>query len=332
MKTIKLTTPMLGFPLQRQTPQSSLKWGDYQFYINDTIEEADYWIVGDELNKDIVSCICAPENVFLTTGESAYIKLYSRSFTRQFAKVFSFQKNLFLRSNTVKSLPMLPWFAGARQLDGMKVWDSENYLDYDYFLNDTPIKTLDKIVVVTSNKRYTKGHRRRLDFIEDLMKIFPGKIDLYGNGFTPIGDKYPIVSKYKYQLVMENCCYHSYITEKIADAFLCECYPLYVGAPDIDSYFPNNSFCKLDINDIDGAVNTIKTIFVEDSYSKNKQFIKESKNLILNKYNIFPAIVNIVESYGKPDAQKKMLQITNRHDIEWLVGMKLVKIYSLFHS
>ena len=330
MKIVKLTTPSSVPPLKRQTPNSSLTWGNYKFIINEEIEEADYWIVGDELSAKEVSCRCARENVFLTTGESAYIKLYSRSFTKQFAKVFSFQRNLFLRKNTVKSLPMLPWFAGAKQVDEMKVWDTINYLDYDFFVNDTPVKTINRIAVVTSNKRLTKGHCRRLDFICDLQKALPGIIDLYGNGFIPIADKYPVLSQYKYQLVIENSCYPSYITEKLADAYLCECYPFYIGAKDVADYFPADSFCQLDINDVGGSISKIKKALQEDAYPKYHNEIKKAKDLILNKYNIFPTIVDIIEKYGKENRPKEIITLTNKHDLEWKISMRVVNLLAKF--
>ena len=326
MKTVKITIPDNVPPIKRQTPNSSLIWGDFLFVLNGDIPEADYWVVLDELNAQSVTCKCAPENVFMVTGESPYIKWYSRPFSRQFAKVFTCQRNLLLRRNTVKHIPLLPWFAGAKQLDEMRLWDTENYLDYDYFLNDSPVKEFDRIAIVTSNKRMSKGHCQRLDFIERLQKEFPDKIDLYGNGFNPIGDKYPIISKYKYQLVIENCSCPSYITEKIMDAYLCECYPLYIGAPDIGTYFDNKSFTHLDIKNVDDAIRKIRLIFENDVYNDHISEIKSSKKLVLDKYNIFPCIVDIINQYGVNDAKKETITLTNKHDLEWKVSMKLVSL------
>lgn len=327
MIKVKISIPSSVPPIQRQTPQSLCIWGDCEFYINEDIEEADYWFVLDDLEKKIETCKCPKEHVYLVTGEPPYVKLYSRTFMNMFAKVFTCQKNLLHRKNTEKLYPLLPWFAGARQLDGMNKWDNTSILDYDYFIHDCPQKTENKIAVITSNKRVTKGHRRRLDFIESLQKAFPDKIDLFGNGFNPIADKYEVLSKYKYTLVMENCTYPTYWTEKIADAFLCECLPLYVGANDINDYFPKNSLAILDLSNVKKSCQTICEILSNNLFDLYYDNILTAKKMVLNELNMFPSICRIIKNSNVATC-KQVIRLENIKDIEWKICMKLNRIIS----
>ena len=102
--------------------------------------------------------------------------------------------------------------------------------------------------MITSNKTLTRGHRQRLDFILKLKSIIPDLLDIYGEGFDFVIDKYDIYSKYKYVLAFENCREKGYWTEKIADAYLCEAFPFYWGAPDLSNYFSEAAYEEIDMS------------------------------------------------------------------------------------
>lgn len=57
-----------------------------------------------------------------------------------------------------------------------------------------------------------------------------------------IGDKWEILSRYKFALVFENCVYPGYVSEKIFDCFVTGAVPIYLGAPDIEKYVPGDCF------------------------------------------------------------------------------------------
>lgn len=326
MKIVKISTASsLAKLFKRQTPDSSLVWGDYEFHINDEITEGDYWIVQDEMANQQETFRCPKSNVFLFTGEPPFVKYYTKRYLKQFSKVFTCQKNILKRANSVKRPPLLPWFAGASQwTDGKSGWDDVNYLDYAHFKNEHPIKENDRIAVITSNKRYTKGHIERLEFVEKISAAFPGQIDIYGNGFNPIGDKYPVLSKYKYMIVIENCRYESYWTEKLADAYLCECFPLYIGAPDISDYFDENGLLAIDIKDVDASMAKIKYALDNHLFESNYDKLLLCKDRVLEVYNMFPEIVNAIRLYGdKSETQKQEITLKGLIDIEWKITMLL---------
>jgi len=57
-----------------------------------------------------------------------------------------------------------------------------------------------------------------------------------------VKDKYKTLSEYNFALAFESCSLGGYITDKIFDCFLVGTIPIYLGAPDIKEYIPENCF------------------------------------------------------------------------------------------
>ena len=104
-----------------------------------------------------------------------------------------------------------------------------------------------------SNVKLIYPIRKRL--IKDLTKV--NAIDLYGmgwnldqneivraawKGIVPAGDKYATLSKYRFTLCFENAIFPGYLTEKIFDAFISKCIPIYLGDPEITKNIPKDAF------------------------------------------------------------------------------------------
>lgn len=121
------------------------------------------------------------------------------------------------------------------------------------------------LCMISANKHYANGptrmstswrealhcnlHDYRYEAIEFFAKdphLFP--FHLYGHGWPdilkhgPCEDKIETLSQYKFSLVFENVTWPGYVTEKIMDCFLAGTVPIYMGAPDIDTFVPKNLF------------------------------------------------------------------------------------------
>lgn len=70
--------------VERQLPGNDFVWGDYRFYINEEIEEADFWVVYSKGLKKDETCNVAPENTLFITGEPKTVYKYSKKFVKQF--------------------------------------------------------------------------------------------------------------------------------------------------------------------------------------------------------------------------------------------------------
>lgn len=107
-------------------------------------------------------------------------------------------------------------------------------------------------------------YRRRLEVIEAFARH--EGFDLWGMGWDrPIvgssrslraavrssfrgiaQDKIVTMSRYRFALCLENTRFPGYISEKLFDAFHAGTIPVYLGAPDIDDYVPEEAYIDLD--------------------------------------------------------------------------------------
>jgi len=91
------------------------------------------------------------------------------------------------------------------------------------------------------------NNSRRIEYLIELMKYI--QIDSFGKMFhntdlprdTGYKSKQKILSEYKFTIAFENAIYPDYVTEKFYDPLLAGSIPVYLGAPNIDSFSPGNA-------------------------------------------------------------------------------------------
>lgn len=155
---------------------------------------------------------------------------------------------------------------------------------------------------VTSDATQKEGHRLRMDFKDFLQQNFA--FDLFGRGFSPIDDKFEGIFPYKYSIAIENYSCDDYWTEKITDCFLSWTLPIYYGAKNITRYFPEESMLLIDPNRPEYSLQQIKEAMAADYYESHLDYIKEARELILNKYQFFPWIKHLLNQ-SQIDFSKK---------------------------
>jgi len=291
----------------RQTPGGSGTWGNIEFHVNRTEIPCDLFIM---LNRNMKP-VRLPNNpeVWCILQEppiSNFPWMFDghRVFDRVFGPV-SFRTGR--NERYTRTHGALPWHIDKSydELKGLPVPDKTNTLS-----------------CITSNKTIFPGHRDRMDFIARLQKS-DIEIDLYGRGFNPIDDKFDALYPYKYSLVIENYSGADYWTEKIADCFLSWTMPIYYGCTNISDYFPEGSFIELNIMD-KNIINKIKTVLKEDPYHRAIDAIAESRNRILNDYQLFPYIANRVKKISPgPARNKQRLLKPYRTTVEYRLKKRL---------
>ena len=118
----------------------------------------------------------------------------------------------------------------------------------------------------------------------------------YGNGFNEIENKFEVISTSKYHIVLENDSKYNLISEKLYDSYLGLSFPIYYGAPNINNYFDKNSLETIDINDITGSIKKIENVIENNLYEKNLNLINLGKDKVLNDYNFFNRICEIIDN------------------------------------
>lgn len=162
--------------------------------------------------------------------------------------------------------------------------------------------------IIDSGKTNLQGHKVRTKFINKLLNLNDDRIHLFGKmtqkvnyknsfGLLPERDKYDGLISYKYNLSIENGRTDFYFSEKFVDPLLCYSLPIYYGCNNIHKFFPEKSYVLLDIEDKhspDKLLEILNTPISDEQISA----IQESRDLILNKYNIWNTIYLAV-NFGK---------------------------------
>ncbi len=284
-----------NIPIQRQFPNPEKNvWGNCEFVFSED-DNYDYIVVIDSIKEEI-NTHCPIERRLLFLGEPPYVKIYNENFIEQFGHVYGCQEQLIRRGASETSIPLLPWMLGCQLQKNTHICNSDKYYTYSDFENDRiEYSRLNKFCLITSNKTFTKGHRDRVRFAERILKEYPDLVDIYGNGYNSISDKLDILSQYKYSIVIENCSYPNYWTEKLSDCFMAGCYPLYYGCTNINDYFSRSSLDVINILDFDSTISQLKAILSSFRYEDSIGAIMEAKKKVMNKYNMFSIVSHIIE-------------------------------------
>jgi hypothetical protein len=286
-KMIRVKFSMNGsnFPLIWQTPGGKGIWGECEFILDSGLKECDYWFVCENL-KRTETTLCPRSNVIFITGEPPEIRRYNPLFLRQFSRVLTSQP-VILHRNVVQTQTGLPWYVGVRYRKSIRSFGSEHSRSYDVLKSIKAVKKTKMMSVITSDKVAIKGHRKRLEFVQKLEKRFGDQIDVFITSRDDLEDKWDAIAPYKFHIAIENTVCRDYWTEKLADAYLGLSYPIYHGCPNLNAYFPSDSFSAIDINDFEGSAKIIESLLQLDVYQERLSSLQVAKDLVLDKYNLF---------------------------------------------
>jgi len=262
----------------------------YAFTGDAACDDYDWLVVYDEMETRDVGTLhdgcesvrCPLEHTILATCEPTSIKHYSRAYTRQFAH---------LLTNRPAGADGHPGYFLGR---GYYKWLTERNPRQNAALR-VPPKTK-SLSVVCSGKRMTHTkHAARYDLICEMAKAVP-ELDWYGHGVRECPNKCAVLDPYKYHLALENHIAPHHWSEKIADAFLCECLPFYAGAPDLADDLPRESFIPIPLDDPKEAIAIVRSAMANGEYEKRREAILEAKRLILTRYNFWAQVIALIEA------------------------------------
>jgi len=290
---IKLTIGYPDWKGIRQTPNSEGVWEDCQFLINQPCDNCDAWVVLQS-TKGLLereSTICPPENLVLVTREPPDMMSWSSDYLQQFGLIVTCHSN-FKHSNVLMT-------------QHGQTWHLANH-SFDQLVDTHPEPKPKLMSVICSSKTFTQGHRDRLQLLDALKKHFK-ELDIFGRDIRPISDKWDGIYPYKYHIVLENGIFPHYWTEKLTDAYLGYALPIYCGCPNLTDYFSPKSFIQLNSHDIDRSIHTIEQAIANDQYERSLPAICEARDLLLNRYNLFPMLADLCRQFPDRIPQKVTL-------------------------
>ncbi len=278
-------------PWAKQTPGSEGRWGNCRFLFDLAEREYDWLVVIDEVSRSLPGqtevLACPRENTILVTSEPSSISRYGRAFASQFGYVLTSQEPAALpHRNAIRSHTGNLWFYGRT---------------YDELIAMEPPQKTDSISTVCSSKRQQHTmHSLRYDFTQWLKARLP-ELEIYGHGVRYVEKKYESLDPYRFHIAIENHIAQHHWTEKLSDPFLGYAVPIYCGCTNVFDYFPEESLVRIDINDFEGSLHTIRQVLnTEGEYERRLEAVKEARRRVLNEYNLLAMLNNIITQANHP--------------------------------
>ena len=277
---------------------------DAVFCYDPNCRDYDWLVVYDELPRAEEKLACDPAHTILATSEPVSIKTYSQAYVRQFA---------YLLTNRPAAAENHPGYRFGRGY-------------YTWFVGRTyrecvalrlPPKSKEISAVCSSKQMKHTRHHERFELIRALAGAIPG-FEWYGHGVKAFGAKFEVMDSFRYHVAVENHIADGHWSEKLADAFLCECLPFYAGAPDLAADFPAESFIPIPIDDPAAAVEIVRGAIAAGEYERRRDAVLEAKRRVLEKYNFWAQVLNVIAS--GPGAAPRLVTpgaIVERKALRW---------------
>lgn len=290
--------------IKRQTPRESARWGSIEGIADSSV--ADYHVVFNQPRSDINSA-----NTFFFSAEPPISDLYCDRNLADFAGAFPIETHYKPQR----------WWVGQTYDELVAMGPPDKTRQLSWITTDKGkdvsriVSSLRKIARRVGweehSRRGTKfvgegptdGHIQRMAFYDRLSSNYPEIMDHYGRGkFNgpqyrgEVKDKWDGLEKYRYSLAIENYQGPHYFSEKITDALLAWCMPIYWGCTNLSDYLPEDSYVRINIDD-PSAPHRVKEIVESERREQNINAIAEARRLIIEKYQIWPTVERVVENY-----------------------------------
>jgi hypothetical protein len=187
---------------------------------------------------------------------------------------------------------------------------------YDYLSQLKPIKKTKQLGAIMSNASNQFYHKMRLAWLGKFTELDPKDFELYGRiiPYTDSMKKYykgicgssnsraennnhmigkeQVYEEHKYMIEFD-APGSNYFSERVFDCLLLWGCPIYWGGQNVHNYLPKDSFKYLDI-DMQG-----KDLFpLIDDYEQRLPAIAKARELLLNKYQIWPRCWDALNEKG----------------------------------
>lgn len=184
-----------------------------------------------------------------------------------------------------------------------------SFIDTTQFTHQPFDRKEQLVSIISSTLSILPGHQIRSDFIQNLLIRFP-ELDLhtFGRGRKQeLKSKIDGLEKYRFSIAIENSSTPTYITEKFLDCIIAGSVPLYYGAPDIEEYFPKESYIPFPINDTEKCDQIIRELSDVD-FENRKPALEEARLLIRDEYSLSALILTTLKSNDvKPPSRNRIV-------------------------
>lgn len=300
---VKLSTPAREWPWRRQTPGESGRWGPFSFVIDEPVASCDAWVVFESLDEN-QHTVCPPDRVVFIAGEPPSIGNYNAGFLQQFSHVVTTIRGI-EHENVLHLQQGHPWFVEK---------------NFDELISACPPEKVADLCVLVSDKAFTEGHRKRLEFVQLLKERLGNRVSVFGRGVREFASKWDVLARYKYSVVLENDQQPDFLTEKMPDAWLAFSFPFYSGCTNISRYFPPGAFELLDLNAPEKSIENIRSVIDDPShYEQVLPQIARARQYYLWTYQFFPNMASILQAVlSRSRAAAQEITLRPNRDFAWV--------------
>ena len=288
--------------LKKNTPNNEGIWKTIEG--TDNIFKCDYIVVLDNLDQELLKL--GPQRFMIIINNNLdkiiHFQRENTAWLNAFPKSWYSQMIPNLKHNYSYEDNFLYTFTTAHFLN--KTYDELKALEYK--------PKTKKISTVMSSKNTGITYTQRRNFLINYSRTYPNTIDIFGKGWSKheLGDnykgelnsyhqdtntttsKYDGLRDYTYSICLENFPNEKVTSEKITDALLAWCMPIYSGSKSTAKYYPEDSFHLIDVTDSQSIEKTYELAETPIT-QKNIDAIRQARNLILDKYNLWEQIYQI---------------------------------------
>lgn len=210
----------------------------------------------------------------LFLGEPPSIKVYPASYLNQFGVVVGPIDLPGYQGIHVRQHASLPWHYGRSRAFSWRELAAD--------------KGKSRLMsVFCSDKTLTMHQLFRIRFVDKLKALFGSSIEHYGNGFRPIMEKAEGFSPFRYTIVLENNRDPGFWTEKLADAYLGGCFPIYAGGKIPSEDFHPRSRLEIDLFRTDSALHAIEKLIEEVDLESLQDILRQQRRRVMLEHNLF---------------------------------------------
>ena len=262
------------------------------------------------LNEEMLPC--PQEHTVLLTYEPSTVKFYGQDYVNQYGMVLtSHEVEALSHRNRHPVPPVGAWYYGG--LEHAKA-------------HSAPPEKTGLVSVFGSAKAQTHTlHHRRNEFLEEMIAGLGDKVDVFGKGYQFVEHKAEGIDNYRYHITVENHIGPHHWTEKLSDAYLGFSLPLYVGCTNVEDYFPEESFIRLDIGDSEAALARIEKAVRDNEYEKRLPAIIEARRRVLEDYNLGNMVAKHILQDTQVSVPKPSGTILSRHAMQRRDVMTLLR-------
>lgn len=268
----------------RQTPGGDGIFGRTAFAAAPSDDASEWLVVCDEPPAGLTSRVPVERRI-LFLGEPPAIKIYPPAYLNQFGLVVGPVALPGYEGCQIRRHGALPWHYGR----------SRPFAWPELAADKRKSRTLS---VFCSTKTFTPQQVLRIRFVEALKAHFGDRIEHFGHGFRRIGEKADGLAPFRYTVVLENNLEDGFWTEKLADAYLADCFPIYAGGAIPPQDFDPRARLDIDLQDFDGSLRAIERLIEGAEFERAHDRIREQRRRVMLEHNFFAVADGLIQAHG----------------------------------